>query len=161
LKLIARASQASSATRSVGSTALAAIAALMQAAATTNEIHLDGIITSVARQDYLRAAERDALDELAGTDNGAGLDTLATEIASLSVEDAASARARIDDRRREVAAEREIVGRTLNAADEEAGRAASESAAADAQQTVFETTASLAQAAEQHIQAASAAALLR
>ena len=79
----------------------------------------------------------------------------------MSIEDAASARARIDDRRREVAAEREIVGRTLNAADEEAGRAASESVAADAQQTAFETTAALAQAAEEHIQAASAAALLR
>jgi uncharacterized protein YhaN len=139
----------------------AAIAALMQAAATTDEGELDGIITSLSRQSLLRAAEREALDELAGSDNGAGLDTLATEIASLSVEDAASARARIDDRRREVAAERETVGRTLNAADEEAGRAASESAAADAQQTVFETTASLAQAAEEHIQAASAAALLR
>lgn len=138
-----------------------AISALMQAAATTDETELDEIITSVARQSFLRAAERDALDELAGTDNGAGLDMLATEIAILSVEDAASARARIDDRRREVAAERESVGRTLNAADEEVGRASTESAAADAQQTVFETTASLAQAAEEHIQAASAAALLR
>ena len=138
-----------------------AIGALMQAAGTTDEADLDGIIASLARRDILRAAERDALDELAGTDNGAGLDTLASEIAGLSVEDASSARARIDDRRREVAAEREIVGRTLNAADEEAGRAASESAAADAQQTAFETTAALAQAAEEHIQAASAAALLR
>jgi uncharacterized protein YhaN len=119
------------------------------------------IMASVVRRDLLRAAEREALDELAGTDNGAGLDTLATEIAGLSVEDASSARARIDDRRREVAAEREIVGRTLNAADDEVGRAASESVAADAQQTASETSAALAQAAEEHIQAASAAALLR
>ncbi|MEG3162853.1 AAA family ATPase [Sphingomonas sp. LB2R24] len=138
-----------------------AIDTLMQAAGTTDEASLDGIIASVARRDVLRSAEREALDELAGTDNGAGLDTLADEIAGLSVEDASSARARIDDRRREVAAEREIVGRTLNAADEVAGRAASESAAADAQQTASETTAALAQAAEEHIQAASAAALLR
>ena len=138
-----------------------AIDALMQAAGTTDEASLNGIIASVARRDLLRSAEREALDELAGTDNGAGLDMLAVEIAALSVEDASSARARIDDRRREVAAEREIVGRTLNAADEEVGRAASESAAADAQQTAFETTAALAQAAEEHIQAASAAALLR
>ena len=138
-----------------------AIDALMQAAGTMDETDLDGIIASVARRDLLRAAEREALDELAGTDNGAGLETLAAEIAGLSVEDASSARARIEDRRREVAADREVVGRTLNAADEEAGRAASESAAADAQQTAFETTAALAQAAEEHIQAASAAALLR
>ena len=138
-----------------------AVGTLMQAASTTDETELDGIIASVARRDLLRATERDALDELAGTDNGAGLDTLAAEIAGLSVEDASSARARIDDRRREVAAEREIVGRTLNAADEEVGRAASESAAADAQQVASETGAALAQAAEDHIQAASAAALLR
>lgn len=138
-----------------------AIEALMQAAGTTDETDLDGIIANVARRDLLRATEREALDELAGTDNGAGLDVLATEIAGLSVEDASSALARIEDRRREVAAEREIVGRTLNAADEEVGRAASQSAAADAQQTAFETTAALAQAAEEHIQAASAAALLR
>lgn len=137
------------------------IDALMQAAGTTDEASLDGIIASVARRDLLRSAEREALDELAGADNSAGLETLAAEIAGLSVEDAASARARIDDRRREVAAEREIVGRTLNAADEEVGRAASESAAADAQQTASETGAALAQAAEEHIQAASAAALLR
>ncbi|MBB3589441.1 hypothetical protein E2E30_19385 (plasmid) [Sphingomonas sp. AAP5] len=138
-----------------------AIDAMLHAAGTTDEADLDGIIASVSRRDLLRATERGALDELAGGDNGAGLDTLATEIADLSVEDASSARARIDDRRREVAADREIVGRTLNAADEEAGRAASESTAADAQQTAFETTAALAQAAEEHIQAASAAALLR
>ncbi|MBB5713117.1 ATP-binding protein [Sphingomonas xinjiangensis] len=135
--------------------------ALIQAAGATNEAELDRIIASVERRDLLRGAEREALDELAGTDNGAGLDKLANEIAGLSVEDASSARARIDDRRREVAAEREIVGRTLNAADEIASRAASESAAADAQQTAVETTAALAQSAEEHIQAASAAALLR
>lgn len=105
--------------------------------------------------------ERDALGELAGADNGAGLDALALEIAALSIEEEMAARARIEDRRREVAAEREVVGRTLNAADDEADRAASESAAADAQQTATDTTAALAQAAEDHIQAASAAALLR
>ncbi len=139
----------------------AAITTVMQAAGTTGGAALDGVIARVAQRDLLRRAEREALNELAGTDNGAGLDALAAEINDLSVEDASSARARIDDRRREVAAEREIVGRTLNAADEEVGRAASESAAADAQQTVFDTSAALAQAAEEHIQAASAAALLR
>lgn len=139
----------------------AAITGLVQVAGTTEEAEIDGVIARVARRDLLRTAEGEALDELAGTDNGAGLDALAAEIADLSVEVASSARARIDDRRREVAAEREVVGRTLNAADEEAGRAASDSAAADAQQTVFDTTAALAQAVEEHIQAASAAALLR
>ena len=138
-----------------------AAGALMQAAGTTDEADLDKIVADVARRDLLRVVERDALDELAGSDNGAGLDALGIEISALSVEDTSSARARIDDRRREVAAEREIIGRTLNAADEEIGRAASESTAADAQQTAIETTAALAQAAEDHIQAASAAALLR
>ncbi|MGY2734604.1 AAA family ATPase [Sphingomonas sp. UYP23] len=139
----------------------ATINSLMSAAGTTSELDLDGIIANVARRDVLRLAEREALDELAGADNGAGLEALAAEIAGLSIEEASGARTRIEDRRREVAAEREIVGRTLNAADEEAGRAASDSAAADAQQTAFDTTAALAQAAEEHIQAASAAALLR
>jgi uncharacterized protein YhaN len=137
------------------------IGTLMSAAGTTTEADLDGIIANVSRRDILRLAEREALDELAGADNGAGLETLAAEIASLSIEEASGARTRIEDRRREVAAEREIVGRTLNAADEEAGRAATYSAAADAQQTAFDTSAALAQAAEEHIQAASAAALLR
>lgn len=140
---------------------VAAITALMSAAGTTSEADLDEIIANVARRDILRLAEREALDELAGADNGAGRDALAAEIACLSIEEASGARTRIEDRRREVAAEREVVGRTLNAADEEAGRAASDSAAADAQQTAFDTTAALAQAAEEHIQAASAAALLR
>lgn len=125
-----------------------------------SEAELDQIISGVARRDAARAAESEALDELAGADNGAGLDALAVEIASLSIEEEAAARARIEDRRRDVAAEREVVGRTLNAADEEAGRAASESAAADAQQAATDTTAALVQAAEEHIQAATAAALL-
>lgn len=142
---------------SIGTT----ISALMSAAGTTAEADLDGIIANVARRDVLRLAEREALDELAGADNSAGLEALAAEIAGLSIEDATGARTRIEDRRREVAAEREIVGRTLNASDEEAGRAASESVAADAQQTASDTTAALAQAAEEHLQAASAAALLR
>ncbi|MBE2993063.1 AAA family ATPase [Sphingomonas sp. CFBP 13603] len=142
---------------SIGTT----VGALMEAANTVVEADLDSIIAKVARRDTLRLAEREALVELAGADNGTGLEALAAEIASLTVEEASGARTRIEDRRREVAAEREIVGRTLNAADEEAGRAASDSAAADAQQMASDTTAALAQAAEEHIQAASAAALLR
>ena len=134
---------------------------LMRVTGVDAETELDQIISGVALRDAARAAEREALDELAGADNGAGLDALAAEIASLSVEEEAAARARIEDRRRDVAAEREVVGRTLNAADEEAGRAASESVAADAQQAATDTTAALAQAAEEHIHAAAAAALLR
>lgn len=139
----------------------ASIEELMQLASAETDVELDQIITGVGRRDAARAIEREALTELAGTDNGAGLDALALEIASLSIEDEAAARARIEDRRREVAAEREVVGRTLNAADDEAIRAATESAAADAQQIATDTTAALAQAAEEHIQAATAAALLR
>lgn len=139
----------------------ASIAEMMQLAGVASESELDHIIVGIGRHDAARVVERDALGELAGTDNGAGLDALALEIAALSIEEETAARARIEDRRREVAAEREVVGRTLNAADDEADRAASESAAADAQQTATDTTAALAQAAEDHIQAASAAALLR
>jgi hypothetical protein len=58
-----------------------------------------------------------------------------------------------------VASEREIVGRALNAAEEEASRAASEGATGDAQQTAVEATAAVAQASEEHIQAAGTAAL--
>ncbi|MBA3896100.1 MAG: AAA family ATPase [Sphingomonadaceae bacterium] len=139
----------------------ASIEEMMQLAGVAFETELDQMIIGIGRRDAARTVERDALGELAGTDNGAGLDALALEIASLSIEEEVADRARIEDRRREVAAEREVVGRTLNAADDEAGRAASESAAADAQQTATDTTAALAQAAEDHIQAVTAAALLR
>lgn len=139
----------------------ASIETLVQLAGAGSDIEVDQIIAGTDRRNACRIVERDALGELAGTDNGAGLDALALEIASLSIEEEASARARIEDRRREVAADREIVGRTLNAADDEVGRAASESVAADAQQVATETTAALAQAAEDHIQSATAAALLR
>lgn len=139
----------------------ASIEELMRFAGAMTDHQLDQIIAGVGRRDTARATEREALAELAGTDNGAGLDALALEIASLPIEDEAAARARIEDRRREVAAEREVVGRTLNAADDEAERAATESVAADAQQIATDTTAALAQAAEEHIQAVTAAALLR
>lgn len=142
-------------------TAGAAIEELMAQAGAATDVELDQIIAGVGRRDAARAVEREALAELAGMDNGAGFDALALEIASLPIEDEAAARARIEDRRREVAAEREIVGRTLNAADDEANRAATESVAADAQQAANDTTAALAQVAEEHIQAATAAALLR
>lgn len=139
----------------------ASIAEMMQLAGVVSEPEMDQIIVNIGQRDAARVVERDALGELAGTDNGAGLDALALEIAALSTEEEVAARARIEDRRREVAAEREVVGRTLNAADDEADRAASESVAADAQQAATDTTAALAQAAEDHIQAATAAALLR
>jgi uncharacterized protein YhaN len=141
--------------------AQASIDGLMQAASVSSEVELDQVIADVGRRDTLRAAEREALRELAGADNGAGLDALAAEIASLTIEEEAAGRTRVEDRRREVAAEREVVGRTLHAAEEQASRAARESAAADAQQAATEATAALAQAAEDHIQAATAAALLR
>lgn len=141
--------------------AQASITELMQAAGAEDEPTLDRLVSEVSSQRTWRSAEREALDELAGADNGAGLDNLVAELASLPFEEEAAARARIDDRRREVAAERELVGGQLNAAEEEVARAASESAAADAQQAATETTAALAQAAEEHIQAATAAALLR
>ncbi|WP_454887750.1 AAA family ATPase [Sphingomonas oryzagri] len=139
----------------------ASIAEMMQLAGVVSEPEMDQIIVNIGQRDAARVVERDALGELAGTDNGVGLDALALEIAALSTEEEAAARARIEDRRREVAAEREVVGRTLHAADDEADRAASESVAADAQQAATDTTAALAQAAEDHIQAATAAALLR
>jgi len=139
----------------------ASIEELMRLAGAATDTELDQMITGVGQRVAARAIEREALNELAGTDNGAGLDALALEIAALPTEDEAAARARIEDRRREVAAEREVVGRTLNAADDEVARAATESAAADAQQAATDTTAALAQAAEEHVQAATAAALLR
>ncbi|WP_340267919.1 ATP-binding protein [Sphingobium mellinum] len=134
---------------------------LMHMAGVATDADLDQIIAGVDRREAARTIEREALAELAGMDNGAGLEALALEIASLPIEEEAAARVRIEDRRREVAAEREVVGRTLNTADDEAVRAATESAAADAQQVAADTTAALAQAAEEHIQAVTAAALLR
>lgn len=137
-----------------------AIGSLMRAAGVEAEAALDRVIADGARLAVLRAGERDTLADLAGLDNGAGLDLLAAEIAALPAEDEATARSRIEGRRHEMATEREELGRALNAAEDELARAATESGAADAQQRATEAGAALAQAAEEHVEAAAAAALL-
>ena len=134
---------------------------LLASAGVAGEDELDRVVAACARGAEFAAAAAQAEAELAGADNGAGLDALLGEVAGLDVEREAAARARIDARRPEVATEREEVGRALNAADDEANRAAGESAAADAQQRAVDTGAELAQAAEEHVQAAAAAAVLR
>jgi hypothetical protein len=78
--------------------AKASIEKLMGLAGAAADAELDQIIAGVGRRDAARAVERDALAELAGTDNGAGFDALALEIASLPIEEEAAARARIEDR---------------------------------------------------------------
>ncbi|MBB3938205.1 YhaN family protein [Aureimonas phyllosphaerae] len=137
------------------------IGALMRKAGVADETALDQTIAKADRRAFLRTVEREALVELAGADNNAGLDALAVEIAELSVEEEAAARSRIQDRRPNLASEREEVGRALNAVEEEMERAASDSAAANAQQEATEAAHQLAEVAEEHVRTASAAALLR
>jgi uncharacterized protein YhaN len=142
-------------------TAQSTLDKLVSTAGVVDDAALDKVVADHALRAGLLVAERDALGELAGLDNGVGMDLLANEVAALSAEDEAIARSSIEERRRDVATEREEVGRALNAAEDEAARAATESVAADAQQVATETTAALAQAAEEHVETAAAAALLR
>lgn len=141
--------------------AQAVIDELLAAARAETDDDLDRIVASCARRAELTAVERNAEAELAGADHGAGLAALTQEVAGLDAEQEATTRARIETRRIELAAEREEVGGALHAAEEEATRVAGEAAAADAQQRAVDTGAELAQVAEEHVQAAAAAALLR
>lgn len=141
--------------------ARSAIRELVAAARVEDEAGLDRVLADGARLSAVRVAESEALADLAGLDNGLGLETLEAEVAAVTLEEETVGRATLEERRREVAGEREEVGRALAAAEAEASRVASSTAAADAQQRVVETTAALAQAAEEHVEAAAAAALLR
>jgi uncharacterized protein YhaN len=137
------------------------IDALRARVGAADEAALDRAVAAAAERARLSAAVREAEAELAALQGSEGLDALAAEVAALSPEDEAAARLAVAERREAVASAREEVGRALAAAEEAFGRAARDSAAADAQQLVTETGAALAAAAESHVEAAAAAALLR
>lgn len=139
----------------------AAVADLMQLAAVSREEDLAPAIAASAEAVRSRASEREALTELTEIGAGQGLDALLAEVEAITPEAAAAEVAAIAERRREIEAEREEIGRTLAEAEAAARRAASESAAADAQQLAAETTAAMADAAERHVASAASAALLR
>ena len=88
-------------------------------------------------------------------------DALAKEVAALSPEEEAIAQASLTERRADVAAAREEVGRALAEAEAAFARAAQDSSAADAQQIVADSAAAMGAAAEAHVEAVAAAALLR
>lgn len=149
------------AAESRSSAAKAVIEELLKGARVSEEAELDRVMASAARLAELRAAENQALADLAGLDNGLGLDQLEAEVSAVTLEEEGVERSRLEERRRHVAAEREEVGRALAQAEAEAADAASSTAAADAQQRVAEAASALAQSAEEHVEAAAAAALLR
>lgn len=134
---------------------------LVRRAGVEQENALDEAIAAASRRRTLLDSVATAERELAGLDDGDGLESLAITVAALPIDEEAAARRLIEERRATLASEREEVGRALAATDEERRRAASESAAADAQQQVAEDDAALAAAAEAHLEAATAGALLR
>lgn len=125
------------------------------------EAALDAAVAAAGERARLIVTLREAeaeLAELAGTD---GFSAMAAEVAALSPEEEAIAQRAVTERRAEVAAAREEVGRALAEAEAAFARAAGDSSAADAQQLVADSGAALGAAAEAHVEAAAAAALLR
>ncbi|MDF2605663.1 YhaN family protein [Sphingomonas sp.] len=126
-----------------------------------DEAALDSAVATAGERARLIATIREAEAELAGLAGPDGLDALAAEVAALSPEEEAIAQASLTERRADVAAAREEVGRALAEAEAAFARAAQDSSAADAQQIVADSAAAMGAAAEAHVEAAAAAALLR
>ena len=126
-----------------------------------DEAALDAAVAAAGERARLIATMREAEAELAGLAGPDGLDALAAEVAALSPEEEAIAQASVTERRAEVAAAREEVGRALAEAEAAFARAAQDSSAADAQQIVADSAAAMGAAAEAHVEAVAAAALLR
>jgi uncharacterized protein YhaN len=134
---------------------------LVARAGVSDERQLDAAVAAARRRSELVAAIGAAEEELRLLDDGSGPDALAAAVAEFPAHEEAAARRGIEERREALAAAREEVGRARAEADEAWNQAARDSAAADAQQVVAETGAALATAAEAHVEAAAAAALLR
>lgn len=126
-----------------------------------DEAALDSAVAAAGERARLIATIREAEAELAGLAGPEGLDALAAEVAALSPEEEAIAQASLTERRADVAAAREEVGRALAEAEAAFARASQDSSAADAQQIVADSAAAMGAAAEAHVEAAAAAALLR
>ncbi len=126
-----------------------------------DEAALDAAVAAAGERARLIATIREAEAELAGLAGPDGLDALAAEVAALSPEEEAIAQASLTERRADVAAAREEVGRALAEAEAAFARAAQDSSAADAQQIVADSAAAMGAAAEAHVEAVAAAALLR
>lgn len=126
-----------------------------------DEVALDSAVAAAGERARLIATIREAEAELAGLAGPDGLDALAQEVAALSPEEEAIAQASLTERRADVAAAREEVGRALAEAEAAFARAAQDSSAADAQQIVADSAAAMGAAAEAHVEAVAAAALLR
>jgi uncharacterized protein YhaN len=137
------------------------VAALMQLAAVQEEALLDAAIAAASERAQLQAIIDEAVGELAALDEGGGIEALFEQVLALPAEDEAVARRRIAERREAVATEREDIGRALADSDEAFNRAARSSAAADALQAATDAGAAIASAAESHVEAAAAAAMLR
>lgn len=126
-----------------------------------DEAALDSAAAAAGERARLIATIREAEAELAALAGPDGLDALAKEVAALSPEEEAIAQASLTERRADVAAAREEVGRALAEAEAAFARASQDSSAADAQQIVADSAAAMGAAAEAHVEAVAAAALLR
>ncbi|MDF2495963.1 YhaN family protein [Sphingomonas sp.] len=137
------------------------IASLRERIGADDEAALDAAVAAAGERARLLVTLRDAEAELAELAGAGGLSALAEEVAALSPEEEAIAQRAVTERRAEVAAAREEVGRALAEAEAAFARAAEDSSAADAQQIVADSAAAMGAAAEAHVEAVAAAALLR
>ena len=137
------------------------IADLMAVAGVTTEVAL-GEVIEAGRLASAHEMELQRLgDELQDQCEGLDITIVAQEAATLLPDEAAAELEAIRVRRQEIEEARETVGRDLASAETEMARVATATGAADAQQDVVAIGAAMADAAERHIEAATAAALLR
>ena len=137
------------------------IAGLLTAAEVCAETELSLVIADGARRDALEKDRRRAADDLLAAAPGHTREAMAAEVTRASADALVAELAEIDDRLDKIGDERQTVGRALADADAKARTAETATAAADAQQEAVALGAELAEAAEDHVARAAAAAILR
>jgi uncharacterized protein YhaN len=137
------------------------VADLMAMGGLTEEIGLSPAISASARFAALDSTRDGLLKDIAEIGAGRTMDELAADVDAISADEAAGELISIAERQLELGADREDVGRILRESELAHDRAATTTVAVDAQQQVKEVEASLLDAAERHVTATAAAAVLR
>lgn len=137
------------------------IAELISTADADDEEQLVGIITRIGQASTLNGVIEAATAELKTLGDGLGVDQLEADAGGIDADAVAAELSTIAERRQEIESARETVGRDLAQADAAALAAATGTAAVDAQQLATDASTALTQAAEQYVEAAAAAAVLR
>jgi uncharacterized protein YhaN len=123
-----------------------------------------GLAEAVAaseRKRALMAQQSELLTELASAGDAIPVEVLRSEVDSFTPDDTVAELAGIERRRDEIGTARETIAQSLTEAERAIADAATEDAAADAQQRITDISAQLSQAADAHVAAAASAALLR